>query len=59
MINKSNEKKFRRQFNKIPIEKHETAAWANISKTKPVSKITIPEDFHVENAKEYVEENQK
>lgn len=59
MLNKSNEKKLKRRFNKIPIEKHETAAWANISKIKPVSKVTIPEDFHVENAKDYVDENQK
>ena len=43
----------------MTIEKHETAAWANIKNAKPVSGVTIPEEIHVEYAKEYVEENQK
>jgi len=59
MLNKQDNKQFKQKLNKMPIEKHETAAWANIAKTKLISKVTIPEDFHVENAKEYVEENQK
>ncbi|NSW90905.1 MAG: DUF3787 domain-containing protein [Firmicutes bacterium] len=59
MLNKPDEKQFAQKLNKAPIEKHETAAWANIMKTKPVSRVTVPGEFHVENAKEYVEENQK
>lgn len=43
----------------MPVEKNDTAAWANISKTKPVSKVTIPDEKQVRNAKEYVDTNQK
>lgn len=42
-----------------PVENHDTAAWANISELKPVSNVTIPDEFHVMDAKEYVDENQK
>lgn len=42
-----------------PIENHETAAWANISQLKEVSQVTIPDLEQVENAKDYVDENQK
>jgi hypothetical protein len=59
MDNKINKKKNCKKSIKTPIEKHETAAWANISRTKPVSKVTVPGNFHVERAKEYVDENQK
>lgn len=42
-----------------PIESHQTAAWANIEKTENVSRVPIPSEFQVENAKKWVEENQK
>jgi len=42
-----------------PIEKHETAPWANIEKTKPVSNVAIPNETEVINAKEWVDENEK
>lgn len=42
-----------------PIENHETAAWANIEKTKNVSRVPIPNEFEVKNAKDWVDENQK
>jgi len=42
-----------------PIEKHETAAWANIEKTKPESNVAIPNETEVIYAKEWVEENEK
>lgn len=42
-----------------PVEKHDTAAWANINKTKPVSKVNIPDEVQVRNAKEYVDTNEK
>jgi len=37
----------------VPIEKHNTAAWANIEKKKPESGVPIPSEIQVENAKEY------
>lgn len=44
---------------KIPIEKHDTAAWANITETRPVSNISIPNEYETMNAKEWVDSNQK
>jgi len=44
---------------RVPVEKHDTAAWANIEKKKSHSQVTIPSEFQVINAKEYVDENQK
>lgn len=43
----------------IPIEKHDTAAWANIEKTKAKSNVNIPSELQVRNAKEYVDSNEK
>lgn len=43
----------------MPIEKHDTAAWANIDKMKRVSRVTEPGDLQVRNAKDYVDANQK
>jgi hypothetical protein len=51
--------KFKQRFMAIPIEKHDTAAWANIERTKPVSNVTIPSEIHVRNAKEWVDTNEK
>jgi hypothetical protein len=54
------EKKGVRKISIIPsIESHETAAWANISETKPVSGVTIPSKDEVRNAKDYVDANEK
>lgn len=53
------ENKIKEKFMSIPIENHETAAWANIEEQKPVSKVTIPSELEVRNAKEYVDTNQK
>jgi hypothetical protein len=44
---------------KTPIEKHETAAWANIEETKSVSNVTIPSEAETINAKEWVDSNEK
>ncbi|HWJ02567.1 MAG TPA: DUF3787 domain-containing protein [Verrucomicrobiae bacterium] len=44
---------------KIPVEPHLTAAWANITWVEPDSCVAIPSEFEVENAKEWVDENQK
>lgn len=43
----------------MPVEKHDTAAWANIEETKPVSNVTIPNEIQVRNAKEHVDTNEK
>jgi len=51
--------KFKEHFMGVPIEEHNTAAWANIEKTKPVSNVAIPSEVEVRNAKEYVDTNQK
>jgi hypothetical protein len=51
--------KYKEKHMGIPIEKHDTAAWANTNKTKPVSKVNIPDEIQVRNAKEYVDSNQK
>ena len=42
-----------------PIENHETAAWASQAGLKAVSKVNIPDEIQVRNAKEYVDSNQK
>ncbi len=42
-----------------PIENHETAAWADIEKTMPESKVPIPSEKAVVEAKEWVDKNHK
>jgi hypothetical protein len=54
-----NNQYYKESFMKMPIENHETAAWANIEKTKPLSNVAIPNEAEVINAKEYVDENEK
>jgi len=44
---------------KMPIEKHTTAAWANIKDTKPVSKVPVPTEKSVRDAKDWVDSNEK
>ncbi|MDW7650570.1 MAG: DUF3787 domain-containing protein [Bacillota bacterium] len=51
--------KFKGKFMAIPVEKQDTAAWADIEEMKPVSKVSIPDEVDVRNAKEYVDTNQK
>ncbi|HHV29012.1 CDIF630_02480 family spore surface protein [Acetivibrio mesophilus] len=53
------ENKYKQKNMATPIEKHDTAAWANIEKEKPDSKVPIPSETQVKNAKEYVDTNQK
>jgi hypothetical protein len=43
----------------VPIEKHDTAAWADIRGTRRISRVMKPDDMQVENARDYVNENQK
>lgn len=51
--------KFKEKNMAKPIENHDTAAWANQSNFKAVSKVNIPDEIQVRNAKEYVDSNQK
>lgn len=53
------ENKYKEKHIAMPIEKHNTAAWANIEETKPVSNVTIPSEIQVRNAKEHVDTNEK
>jgi hypothetical protein len=53
------ENKYKNKHMAMPIEKHDTAAWANIEQTKPVSNVTIPSELQVRNAKEHVDSNEK
>lgn len=43
----------------LPIERHETAAWDNAVEAKPVSRVIIPGEEDVRDAKDYVDANQK
>lgn len=44
---------------RIPVEKHDTAAWANIADVKPISNVSIPDEQETRNAKDWVDANQK
>jgi hypothetical protein len=50
---------YKEKFMTVPIENHETAAWANLERTKPLSNVNIPDEDEVMNAKEYVDTNEK
>lgn len=43
----------------VPVEKHDTAAWANIGSKKSHSQVTVPSEEQVVNAKEHVDANKK
>jgi hypothetical protein len=49
----------KKNSNNQPIEKHNTAAWADVDETQPVSNVTIPSEDQVINAKEWVDTNEK
>lgn len=51
--------RFKETHMAVPIEKHTTAAWANIEAMKPVSNVTVPSEVDMRNAKEWVDTNQK
>jgi len=53
------ENKYKEFHMRTPVENHSTAAWASSESLKEVSKVNIPEEIQVMNAKEYVDENQK
>lgn len=45
--------------NKVPIENHQTAAWADIETVQPESRVPKPREDAVDQAKDWVEENEK
>ncbi len=47
------------KYKRNPIEKHHTAAWANIESKKPVSNVTLPSEVQIKNAKKHVDTNEK
>lgn len=50
------ENKKKQRFMALPVEKHENAAWINSTKAvKPLSKVIIPHEYDVQNAKEWVD----
>jgi hypothetical protein len=51
--------KFKQKSMKVPIENHRTASWSNIEKLESKSNVPIPDEHEVENAKKWVEKNQK
>lgn len=51
--------RIKEHFMGVPIESHDTAAWANMEETKPVSNVNQPSEIEVRNAKEWVDTNQK
>ncbi|MCW3489442.1 DUF3787 domain-containing protein [Dethiobacter alkaliphilus] len=53
------DKKFKQTFMGMPIEKHDTAAWADIEDMKAISQVNLPAEEDIRNAKEYVDTNQK
>lgn len=42
-----------------PIERHDTAAWANIESTKEISNVSVPDESETMHAKEHVDKNEK
>lgn len=53
------ENRVKDNFTKVPVEKHDTAAWADTYGVKPISNVSVPSEFDVKNAKEYVDSNEK
>ncbi len=53
------ENRFKEFHMRTPIENHATAAWADSEKLKEVSRVNIPDEIQVMEAKEYVDQNHK
>lgn len=53
------ENRWKEHFLQTPIEKHDTAPWANIEKKKPVSNVAVPNEEEANAAKQWVDMNQK
>lgn len=44
---------------KLPVENHNTAAWADIETSDEISNVPRPSQNQTANAKDYVDENEK
>lgn len=53
------ENKYKEFHMRTPVENHATAAWADMDDLKDVSRVNIPDETQIINAKEYVDENHK
>lgn len=53
------ENKFKEYHRKTPVENHATAAWADTGRLKAVSRVNIPDEMQIVEAKEYVDANHK
>ncbi|MFW6264991.1 MAG: CDIF630_02480 family spore surface protein [Bacillota bacterium] len=54
-----NDNKYKEKKMETPIENHQTAAWANIQNLEGQARVFDPADQGVEDAKEYVDDNEK
>lgn len=59
MENKDDVRLYKQRNMKVPVEKHDTAAWVNIEDSKFQSEVTMPDEIQIRNAKEYVDTNEK
>jgi len=59
MEKKKYNNKFKNRMMEMPIENHQTAAWVNIDSLEGEARVFDPTFRGVEEAKEYVDENQK
>ncbi len=55
MMKKTNKPKYYRE----PVEKHDTASWANIESLEPITRVHRPSQSEVDNSKKYVDSNEK
>ncbi len=53
------ENKFKEKDMAVPIENHKTAAWWDMKDLKQKSRVFVPSELEVRNAKEWVDTNQK
>jgi hypothetical protein len=53
------ENRYKEFHMRIPVENHATAAWADRETLKEVSRVNLPDENLVAEAKEYVDENHK
>jgi len=51
--------RLKEKMNILPVEEHTNSPISNITKTKPVSRVPIPDEDSVADAKRWVDENQK
>lgn len=51
--------KFKLSMKEMPVENHQTAAWINIESLTGEARVSNPSYLGAEQAKEYVDENQK